>query len=112
MMGGLRIPYATTPTNSRTGMTIGGTRNFMRFPDYQIKRTLLAAPAGQRRRVVDAGSQHAGENCGAEGEAGEQYHGLPIFLLVRPNQFPPLQRCRFLVRQKLYQPLADDQIVR
>ena len=76
-MGGLSIPYATTPMNSRTGMTIGGTRYFMRFPD---KENAIAAPAGQRRRAVDAGSQHAGEDCDAEGEADEQYHGLPIFL--------------------------------
>ena len=34
-MGGLSNPYATTPTNSRTGMTMGGTRNFMRFPDQR-----------------------------------------------------------------------------
>jgi hypothetical protein len=43
-MGGLSTPYATTPMNSRTGMTIGGTRYFMRFP--RLKRTRLAAPAG------------------------------------------------------------------
>lgn len=95
--------------NSRTGMTIGGTRYFMRFPD---KENAIAAPAGQRRRVVDARSQHAGEDCGAESEAGEQYHGLPIFLLPCTHWLPSLQRRRFLARQKLYQPLADGQIVR
>jgi hypothetical protein len=64
--GGLSIPYAKTPMNSRTGMTIGGTRYFMRLPD---KQNPIGAPAEQRRQVVDAGSQHAGEDCGAEGEA-------------------------------------------
>jgi hypothetical protein len=67
-MGGLSNPYATTPTNSRTGMTMGGTRNFMRLP--RSKRARLAAPAGQRGRVVDARSRYAEEGCGAEGEAG------------------------------------------
>ena len=32
MSGGLSIPYATTATNNRTGITIGGTRYFMVFP--------------------------------------------------------------------------------
>src|ERR1700722_8905270 len=109
-MGGLSIPYATIPMNSRTGMTIGGTRYFMRFPD--LKRRRLAAPAGLHRRLVNARSQRAEEDCGAEGKAGEQYHGLPIFLLPRTHPLPTLQRRRFLVRQKFYQPLADGQIVR
>src|ERR1700730_6365767 len=109
-MGGLSTPYATTPMNSRTGMTIGGTRYFMRFP--RLKRTRFGCTSWQRRRVVDARSQHAEEGCGAEGEAGEQYHGLPIVLVTRSRAIPPLHRSRFLVRQKLYEPLADGQIVR
>jgi len=35
-MGGLSIPYATTPMNSRAGMTIGGTRYFMVFPIFRV----------------------------------------------------------------------------
>ena len=31
-MGGLSTPYATTPMNNSTGITIGGTRYFMVFP--------------------------------------------------------------------------------
>jgi hypothetical protein len=31
MIGGLSIPYATTPMNKRTGITIGGTTYFMAF---------------------------------------------------------------------------------
>ena len=33
------------------------------------KRARLAAPAGQRGRVVDARSRDAEEGCGADGEA-------------------------------------------
>jgi hypothetical protein len=29
IIGGLSIPYVTTATNNRTGITIGGTRYFM-----------------------------------------------------------------------------------
>jgi hypothetical protein len=32
MMGGLSTPYATTPMNKKSGITIGGTRYFMVFP--------------------------------------------------------------------------------
>src|SRR5438552_2245261 len=40
-MGGVSIPYATTPMNSRTGMTIGGTRYFIVVP---IQRGLWRQP--------------------------------------------------------------------
>jgi hypothetical protein len=32
MIGDLSIPYAMTPINNRTGMTIGGTKYFIVFP--------------------------------------------------------------------------------
>jgi hypothetical protein len=37
MIGGLNIPYATTPIINKTGITIGGTRYLMMF---QFEREL------------------------------------------------------------------------
>jgi hypothetical protein len=45
-MGGLSVPYAMTPINNRTGITIGGTRYFMVLP---VKETGSAPPAGSAR---------------------------------------------------------------
>jgi hypothetical protein len=49
-MGGLSTPYATTPMNNSTGITIGGTRYFMAFP--VSKKTGSAASAVARARLA------------------------------------------------------------
>ena len=87
-MGGLSIPYATTPMNSKAGMTIGGTMYFMRFS--RLKENAIGCTSWARPARVDARSQHAGKDCGTEGEAGEQYHRLPIFLLPRTDPLSTL----------------------
>jgi hypothetical protein len=48
MIGGLSIPYATTPMNKRTGITIGGTKYFMAFPllESAMKATTLSRRTG------------------------------------------------------------------